>query len=795
MRRTITCVLMLVMTMIQLWPATQTHASTAKTTKQILATTYNHTCVIHSGTIWCWGTGSSGQLGDQTFRSQSSAVQVKLDDQPLSNITMVSTGADHTCALQTGKVYCWGRNMNGQIGVGHTVGAPEPTQSIYASGAPVQGIKQVSAGHTHTCVITARDTVLCWGGNSDGQLGDNSTTDRYTAVPVRTQAGDTLSGVTAIASGYNYTCAIAAQTVYCWGANTNGKLGDGTTTARSYAAPVLQSDGSNFTGVSAISTGYEHACALKAGNVYCWGDNGAGQLGDATTDMRMSPVQVINADTTPLTRITRINAGGAHSCATTSTQTMCWGSNSHGQLGNRTTVDSTTPVTVLRNATTPLANPTAIATGAAHTCVISETSSWCVGQNNDGQLADGTLINRTNVVTSRYRSTQPLLNVTKLVGGGRTICGLRGGQLFCWGDNSWGQFQTTAFDASSGARLVTIKHNGQPLLSISDIVFYQAHACALSGGRVYCWGSNWLGQLGDGTTNTSSEAVLVRRQSDNQPLTGVTSITIGQSHSCAVSLGTVYCWGDNGDGQLGDNSNTDRELAVPVQYQDGSFITDATSVKAGINHSCALRQQNVYCWGNNYYSSLGDTSNTNRNYAALVVKLGNTPFTNVSAISAGGHHYCAIQNQRVWCWGSDSSDQLGDGEYTSANMPGAVLAKLWRYKPLNNVSALMSGSMNSCALRGDTMLCWGDNTMGQIGDATTTDREFAVPVRNADLAVLTKVRSMLLGTQVACAIVDKNVMCWGANGSGQLGNNNRHIHSSSPVTVLMHLGNVITGIR
>ena len=245
-----------------------------------------------------------------------------------------------------------------------------------------KGHDAITAGYEHTCAVLSGGTVQCWGNNSYGQLGDGTTTDSN--VPVSVTG---LIGVTAITAGLDHTCALlSAGTVHCWGWNADGELGNGTNagpqTCGASACSTVPVSVGGLTGVTAISAGYDLTCAvLSGGTVQCWGTNTDGQLGNGTNTDSNVPVSV-----TGLTGVTAISAGAT--CALLSAGTVqCWGYNKYGQLGNGTNTGSNVPVSV-----TGLTGVTAISAGyAKHACaLVSDKAIQCWGDNEYGQLGNGT---------------------------------------------------------------------------------------------------------------------------------------------------------------------------------------------------------------------------------------------------------------------------------------------------------------------------------------------------------------------------------------------------------------------
>jgi alpha-tubulin suppressor-like RCC1 family protein len=292
-----------------------------------------HFCaLLNAGSIKCWGDNGNGQLGDNTREARSTAVYVT---GILSGARAVTAGSWHSCALLGGGgVRCWGLNDAGQLGDGTTEERIAPS---YVSGLG-EGVRAIAAGGFHTCALLETGGLTCWGNNVLGQLG-GGTVSVFSTTPAALPS--LTAGVGSVSAGGNHTCALLETGgLRCWGDNTSGQLGDGTTTGRMEPrdVPALTS------GVMAVSAGCNHTCALlESRAVQCWGDNDFGQLGDGTTADRPEPAGVAGLDS----GIFSVVAGCTHTCALRSNgKILCWGENVDGQLGTGTNVNQSLPVEV-----------------------------------------------------------------------------------------------------------------------------------------------------------------------------------------------------------------------------------------------------------------------------------------------------------------------------------------------------------------------------------------------------------------------------------------------------------------
>lgn len=322
---------------------------------------------LADGRVYCWGDNGAGQLGDGTMTNRATAAPVSGIDDAID----VTSGASHACAVRAGGgVVCWGENSGRQLGDGTNGDRSTP---VAAGG--ITDARSVSAGDEHTCVVRGAGTVSCWGGNGQLQLGTTGG-DRGTSMDV--------PGVTSavqVASGADHTCALlAGGGVTCWGDNDSGQLARGATSDRSSTAmPAMGVSDATW-----IDSGDDFTCVVRGdGGVSCWGDNSAGQLGDGTTTERSTPVSVMGA-----TSAERVSAGFDHVClSTTAGAVACWGLGGSGQLGDGGTSDRRSPGPAVSGLTA-----IDVTAGGDHSCAARASGAGaCWGNDSEGELGEGTI--------------------------------------------------------------------------------------------------------------------------------------------------------------------------------------------------------------------------------------------------------------------------------------------------------------------------------------------------------------------------------------------------------------------
>jgi alpha-tubulin suppressor-like RCC1 family protein len=595
------------------------------------------TCAIASaGSAWCWGVNHGGQLGDGSTTDRYLPVVVSGG----LTFTSISTPQDNVCGVVNGgSAYCWGQNYYGKLGDGTREARLTPT--------PVQGGLNFSDMSTtsfyFSCGLTTGGSAACWGANYGGYLGYD--TVYYNTSPYPVAGGHAFVQLSA---EYYRGCGLEGNgNVHCWGFKRFHHSG------KESSVPVLEPAPVTF---ASFGEGGEHACGLTAlGEAWCWGANTEGQLGNGRTGTQ-------NVEY-PATRVaggltfTSLSVGQYHTCGlVASGAAYCWGDNQAGSLGTGSSLgEVTTPELVTGNHLF-----TSISVRSS-SCAIDDTgAAWCWGW---GALGNGSTFSATPVPVSGglvfesiflgrsktcgiaggetycWGDTPVLLpgghTFTRLALGSYSDCGLDDtGAAWCWGSNYHGTVGDGTEIPRTDPTLVVGGH------VFADIVAGDQHVCALTtGGVTYCWGDNLSGQLGNGVTPDSPFPLLVKGgltftqigtssgngcgltaandvycwpQNPANPgpalLPGgikFTTITKGYSHGCGLtSAGSAYCWGENDNGQLGNGSvlPPGRGVVAPVPVTGGLTFR---SLSAGAGHTCGITiEGSAYCWGQNYSGQL-----------------------------------------------------------------------------------------------------------------------------------------------------------------------------------------------
>lgn len=511
-----------------------------------------------------------------------------------------------------------------------------------------------------------------------------------------------------------------------------------------------------LSGIVAVSTGSDHICALsKAGAVQCLGANSSGQLGNGLTADSTSPVAVKGLDK----GVAAIAAGRDFSCAlTTAGAVQCWGNNEGGQLGNNSLASSPTPVPVSGLDS----GIVAITMGPAgdHVCVLTAAGAVeCWGANDQGQLGNGTTASSSVPIAVSGLSSGV---VAISAGEEQTCAATRTGAVLCWGSNYRGQLGTGSTTNSYVPAAVKGLNSG-----VTAIASGNYHTCALTAaGAVLCWGEDSFGQLGDGQNGYSYIPVLVAGL--NTPLT---SITAGRFHTCGLtSTGAVLCWGDGGEGELG--SGVPNVSSTPILAFGLSGMPKAVSISE--TNTCILTTQGgVMCRGRNGSGQLGNGTDGSTFVAIDGLSRG------VTAITTGSNFACALIQGTVKCWGDNVNGKLGNGSTQNSSTPVTVSG-------LGGIKAITTSAQHTCALDSiGGVNCWGNNAFGYLGSNTFLDYS-AVPLSVIGLS--SGATAVAAGPDNTCAIVGGQVLCWGNNHADQLGNDSGQ--DSATPTAIKGLSNI-----
>jgi alpha-tubulin suppressor-like RCC1 family protein len=781
----------------------------------------NHTCALTTtGSAYCWGEGAYGRLGTGTTSNQSSPTPVIMPAG--TTFSAISAGRFHTCAIATGgTAYCWGEGDNGRLGTGNITDRTSPTAVNMPAGTAFSAI---SAGEWHTCAVTTTGDGYCWGNNSQGQLGDASTTQRTEPTRVNMPAGTTLSAIST--SSYAHTCAITTTGLaYCWGMGTSGRLGNGMTAQKT--SPTLVTMPSE-TAFAAVSVGYAHSCAIStAGVAYCWGGGNQGQLGDGTTTDRTSPTLV---SVSASTRFFTIATGVTHTCAiSTDGIPSCWGQGTSGRLGTGDETQRRSPVEVSLPAGTTFA---AVATGGNHTVfltgappppppnpALTPTFSMPVAASdgftvnvtnydpaytwtpvvNTGTLTAGTFEGTTLplTVTGLDPDTSATVTVTATrtgyTTGTATVSGTSLLPVYTGPDlptvDAFGAGRNTEAQLLDAQIYPPIPHAVATVSGVTyaEITVGANHACGLTPtGEAYCWGNNYYGQLGNSDlgyiTDTYHPPTLVMAPG------GATwsALSAGYRYTCGITADRLgYCWGWNQYSKLGV-ANDPFLLRVPGAVRNGyrwQAISTSTNTTCGVTTGGA-----ALCWGFERTWNGSAFTGSDTSAPTTVSAAGGLIVGSVRDISVAVAHACAVTtSNRAYCWGDNSYGKLGLGSTTHYNEPRPVSAVTGL--AVTSVSSVTTNAGSTCALSTEQVVfCWGYNDYGALGTGDTTQRTTPHPVTTSSGMPQGAIRSVVSSESGMCTVDQTNtVRCWGYS-SGGLGDGLAIARTTPTLTVRVPAG-------
>lgn len=625
----------------------------------------------------------------------------------------VAAGREHTCAIDVaGAVWCWGSNSSGQVQVNGPAHVPSPLKID----ALPQAAVQVAAGRTVSCARLIDGSVWCWGANGDGELGNGQQSESMPPTPVSLGSERAID----IDVGAFHACIRRESdaALMCWGNNGMSELG--VSGAGTVTTPTLVPDSA---GMLAFDAGHRHNCAIAAdGTVRCWGKGGSGQLGGppAVTGPPTTANGVMNA--------TAVAAGGRQSCAVTGDVVRCWGDNTYGQLGSGTYTSQGAPGAVV------LSNAVEVGLGTGGACALRSSGGvecWGLMIPGNGVWSVAPLPRPSSITTA-----------TQLAVGFWHACAIADGEVQCWGEDRHGEL-------GRGTRGLVVTPSEVALGgAISHVGVDQAHACAVStAGDVHCWGENEFGQLADGTHESDFEPNMVPTG-----VTGIVGIAAAHGRACVWNGTVARCWGRNEGASLGTGS-TARESTTPVTAN----VSPVKTMALGDRHTCAVTTaDSLKCWGHNGTGQLGFTS------AGDVTTPTTVAVGAVAQAGAGFNHTCARKlDNTVSCWGQNDKGQIGNNGTADTFTPVNVLS---------GAQDLSVGYRFACAIASSLLYCWGENDYGELGLGDTTVRRVptVVPLPG-DVAPV----DVEVGGHTACVrAADSKTYCWGDNRRGQLANAN-----------------------
>ena len=569
-------------------------APVALTNVVSVATGLSHTLAARSdGTVWAWGSNDAGQLG---LAVSTTYINTPTQVAGLSNVIAVSAGARHSLALRSdGSVLAWGANANGQLGSGTFVDRATPGQVQGLS-----GVASISAGGAHNLARRNDGAVMAWGSGSSGQLGDGSSVDR--SLPVVVNGLGSVASISA--GGLHSLAALTNGTVMAWGSGFLGQLGNAA------GGTIVPTRSGTIADAVAVSAGEYHSIAVRSGgSALSWGSNAAGVLGDAVPPARLTP-QVVSG----VNGVIAVAGGGQHGLALKSDGRVSgWGYALFGQVGSVLSVSTSTPEDI-----SSLSNITAIAAGYFHSLALrNDGTVWALGYNASGQLG-----NNATASSSVAIQVMNLTNVVAIAAGDDQSFAIRNdGTLWAWGSNFYGQLG----DGTTQNRLVPVR-----ISTFTDVVSVSAgptHTLiARRDGSVWTWGLNAFGQLGRLGADQVSPIVVVG-------VSGVASVLArGGSSFALTSEGAVWAWGRNETGELADGSVVSRARPAPiialkeVAAIGGGGNSSRSAYGWGASVYALKLDGTLFAWGDNRFGQLGDGTLAQRPRPVAVLRengLGN----------------------------------------------------------------------------------------------------------------------------------------------------------------------------
>lgn len=820
------------------------------------------------GRVAGWGRGDSGQLGRGTIEQSYRPVLVSDSGVFAGKIVVaIAAGSNHALALcSDGTLASWGGNNSGKLGNKSTMHADLPVLVDRTGVLSGKTVIAIAAGEYHSLVLCSDGTLAAWGNNFSGQLGNNSTISA--SVPVLVDRSGVLFGktVTAIAAGGSHNLVLCSDgSIAAWGQNTYGQLGNNST-SQSNIPIVINSAGvlagKMVTGIAATSG---HSLArCSDGSIAAWGYNNYGQLGNNSTSNSKVAVEVNTGALNTGERFTAVSGGNSHSLATVSappkpavttlaatgvTDTAAALNGTISAQGSSTSVSfeygtttsygltaAATPATLTGAAVTAVATtPAGLTSGTTYHYRVVATSAGGTVKGEDmsfttstfASLASltastGTLLPAFDSRVTSYSISVPnsatTISFTPVVlNPGATVTindvpvesGTASGLLdLTIGNNPINIKVTAAGGGITKTYTVTVTRLASvytynsatyvpmtvPDFEASDKSVSFALSYAPSVGTDFTVVKNTGLAPIRGTFDNLSQGQRVTLTYNGVTFFFVANYFGGTGNDLVLQWASnrLLAWGANSSGQLGTNHLT--QINVPVAVVNSGELVGKTilTVAAGSVHSLALCSDGTLAaWGANYFDQLGNNSNKDSAVPVLVDRTGVLAGKTVVAIAVGANHQLALcSDGTLVAWGSNDSGQLGNNSTTNSKVP--VLVDMSGVLVSKRVVAIAAGLKFSLALCADgTVAAWGGNASGQLGNNSTTQSNVPVLVNQTGVLAGKTVTAVTAGGSHSCALCsDGSIAAWGSNDSNQLGNNST---TNSSVPVLVDRTGVLVG--
>jgi alpha-tubulin suppressor-like RCC1 family protein len=724
--------------------------------------------VTTTGLLYAWGDNTFYAVGDGTSVNRSSPVQISGIQIGVGAASwkMLSVGNNHSAGIRADNtLWTWGLNGGGQLGDGSYTNKSSPVQ------IGTSAWNYVSAGESQTMAIRSDGALFSWGGNISGQLGDPSLAtggfNRNSPVQIAADKSWTIVSTSRMANAYLTMGITTTGALWTWGQNNNGSLGDGTTVSKSSPVQIGTSSW------SFVSAGYVATAITTSGALFTWGYNNTGGIGDGTTVNKSSPVQIGTSSWS------FVSSGGASLTTmgiTTSGALFAWGFGGSGILGDGTTVGKSSPVQIGSSSWTK------VSVGYGSVLAITTTGAlfgW--GQNGSGQIGDNTTVGKSSPVQVGSSSWSYVASA----GGNNGMYPFVGGinsssNLYMWGSNGFSL--NTGFlgdnTTTNKSTPVVINTTGAP--GATDTSFAAVLSSGLGNiayavsttGFLYGWGDRSTNAVPSDLTTRTPIGFLFGSNSTNPPGFGIQtswkSVARGESHVAAItSTGDLYCWGQNGSGQIGSNDvgvTANKFSPTKIGSSSWSVVSAGGSHTMGITITGAL-----FAWGNNGFGNLGDNTTVNK---SSPVQIGSSSW---SAVSAGRYYTLGITTSgNLYAWGSNNSGpgELGDGTTLNKSSPVQIGSN-------TNWSKVFARTTESFAITTTgTLFAWGNASVGQLGDGTTVNKSSPVQIGSSSWTMVTSG----MGTGIAGITTTGALFTWGIGSDGQLGDGTT-VNRSSPVQI------------